>query len=254
MRRFARAILPWKLYRLLARLYAYALASCEGPRFLCRLAFGRGVITHRFRSLAHPFSFQVDAETRNVVLGNLIKKEVLKGPLPADACFIVDAGGYIGDSAVLFLNRYPQARCLVLEPGKAYDWAVRNLAAYGDRAILRQAALLGCAGKFKVMEADTGTQVIPDEAGTVEVMTMEQVLKHSPHGRIDILKIDIEGAEVGLFHGKCGWLDAVDCVTIELHGDVAKAEIPKVLFAAGFALSRHGSLTVGVRKPNPKMP
>lgn len=80
MKKFVRAILPFKLYRLLARLYAYALAWREGPRFVSRLAWGSGEMTHRFRTLVHPFSFQIDEENRKVVLGNLIKKRSWKGP------------------------------------------------------------------------------------------------------------------------------------------------------------------------------
>lgn len=248
MKDFFRAILPLKLYRLLARLYAYALAWREGPRFIVKLAFGAGEMTHRFCSLIHPFSFQIDEENRKVVLGNLIKKEAMEGPLPLEARFIVDAGGYIGDSAALFLSRYPQAQCLVLEPGMAHTWAARNLAAYGSRAILRKAALMRSAGAFRVMEADTGTQIVPDAAGTVDILTMPEILSMSPRGRIDILKIDIEGAEVDLFKGTGDWLNSVDCISIELHGDEAKREIPATLIAAGFELSRHGSLTVAVRK------
>jgi FkbM family methyltransferase len=205
-------------------------------------------MTHRFRTLIHPFSFQIDEENRKVVLGNLIKKEVMEGPLPKDARFIVDAGGYIGDSAAIFLSRYPQAQCLILEPGVAHAWAARNLVAYGSRAILHKAALMRSAGAFRVMEADTGTQVVPDAAGTVDILTMPEILSRSPHGRIDILKVDIEGAEVDLFKGPCDWLSSVDCLSIELHGEEAKREIPLTLLAAGFELSQHGSLTVAIRK------
>jgi FkbM family methyltransferase len=248
MKKVIRSILPLRLYQLLARLYAYALAWREGPRFIYRLAWSSGEMTHRFRTLVHPFSFQIGEENRKVVLGNLIKKEVIKGPLPKDALFIVDAGGYIGDSAVLFLSRYPHAQCLVLEPGMAHAWAARNLAAYGPRAILLKSALMRSVGAFRIMEADTGTQVVADIAGTVEVVTIPELLSRSPHGRIDIFKIDIEGAEVDLFKGGCDWLSSVDCLSIELHGDEAKREIPLTLLAAGFELSRHGSLTVAVRK------
>jgi FkbM family methyltransferase len=248
MKKVVRAILPLRLYQLLARLYAYVLAWREGPRFISRLAWGSGEMTHRFRTLVHPFSFQIDEENRKVVLGNLIKNEVMEGPLPKDARFIVDAGGYIGDSAAMFLSRYPQSQCLVLEPGMAHAWAERNLAPYGPRAILRKAALMGAAGSFRMLEADTGTQVIPAPDGSVEVMTIPDILALSPAGRIDILKIDIEGAEVELFRGPCDWLRAVACVSIELHGQAAKAEIPQTLIAAGFKLSQHGSLTVAVRQ------
>jgi FkbM family methyltransferase len=248
MKKVVRAILPLRLYQLLARLYAYVLAWREGPRFISRLAWGSGEMTHRFRTLVHPFSFQIDEENRKVVLGNLIKKEVMEGPLPKDARFIVDAGGYIGDSAAMFLSRYPQSQCLVLEPGMAHAWAARNLAAYGPRAILLKAALMRSAGAFRIMEADTGTQVVADIAGRVEVVTIPELLSRSPHGRIDILKVDIEGAEVDLFKEAGNWLNSVDCISVELHGDEAKREIPATLIAAGFELSRHGSLTVAVRK------
>jgi hypothetical protein len=61
------------------------------------------------------------------------------------------------------------------------------------------------------------------------------------------LKLDIEGAEVALFQSAAEWLPFVDCITIELHGEKAKAEIPAQLQASGFSISYHGSLTVAVR-------
>jgi hypothetical protein len=107
---------------------------------------------------------------------------------------------------------------------------------------------MGAAGSFRMLEADTGTQVIPASVGSVEVMTIPDMLALSPTGRIDVLKIDIEGAELELFRGPCDWLRAVGCVSIELHGEAAKVEIPRTLIAAGFKLSQHGSLTVAVQQ------
>ena len=247
MKNIIRKILPLGLYRRLARLYYYAMALREGPGFVLKLAFSRGVMTHHFRNLIHPFSFLVDEENRKVVLGNFIMHQLLAGPLPDEAQFIVDAGGYIGDSGALFLSRYPQAQCLVLEPGQAHAWAERNLSTYGPRALLRKAALMGAPGSFSMHEADTGSQVVAASDGTLDVMTIPEILALSSSGRIDLLKIDIEGAEVELFRGPCDWLHSVGCISIELHGEVAKAEIPKTLVAAGFRLSHHGSLTVAVR-------
>jgi len=254
MKRFVRAILPMWLYRRLARLYAYLLAWREGPAFLWATAFGSGELTHRFRALREPFTFRLTAEDKNVVFGNLIRGEVLEGPLPPDACFIVDAGGYIGDSAALFLSRYPQARCVVLEPGMAHRLAALNLGRYGERAVLHQAALMRTPGFCRVLEAETGSEAIADVSGPIKAVTLPEILAASPHGRIDILKVDIEGAELDLFRDAESWLPAVGCVTIELHGDEAKSEIPAKLRAAGFALSQHGSLTVAVRPSAPAKP
>lgn len=248
MKKFVRDILPMWAYRRLGRLYSYFLALREGSRFVLRLAFGKGEMCHRFRTVAHPFVFPINEENRKVVLGNFIRQEVLAGPLPAEAGFIVDAGGYIGDSAALFLSRYPLAQCVVLEPGLAHAWAEKNLKPYGARAMLRKAALMSGPGSFQVLEAETGSRLVQAEAGDVEIMTMNDLLKLSPSGMIDLLKIDIEGAELDLFKGPCDWLRSVGCVTIELHGQAAMKEIPEMLLKHGFKLSVHGSLTVAVRK------
>lgn len=247
MKSFIRSLLPFVIYRRLARFYAYILTVREGIGLIWVLVFGKGVAVHHFKSLLHPFAFRLTDEDKHVVFGNLIKREMLAGPLPADARFIVDAGGYIGDSAALFLSRYPKATCLVLEPGLAYDLASRNLEPYGPRAILRRAALMGSDGNFRVIEAETGSRVIPDPAGTVAAITMAEAIKLSPHGIIDILKVDIEGAEVDLFTAPCPWLASVRCVTIELHGEDAKRQVLDVLMAYGFDISFHGGLTVAVR-------
>jgi FkbM family methyltransferase len=239
--------MPIWLYRRLARLYAYLLAWREGPKFLWAMAFGVGEHTHRFRALRQPFTFRLTSEDKNVVFGNIIKGEVLMGPLPSEARFIVDAGGYIGDSAVLFLSRYPNARCVALEPGMAHALAAINLGRYGERAVLYQAALMSSPGFCRVQEADTGSEAHADVNGTIKAITVTEILASSPHGRIDILKVDIEGAEVALFQSAAEWLPFVDCITIELHGERAKTEIPSQLQAAGFSISHHGSLTVAVR-------
>ncbi len=247
MKQLARSLLPMWLYRRLARLYAYLLAWREGPAFLWVMAFGSGEYTHQFRVLRMPFTFRLTSEDKLVVFGNIIKGEALEGPLPPDARFIVDAGGYIGDSAALFLSRYPNARCVVIEPGSAYARAALNLARYGERAVLHQAALMSSPGFCRIQEADTGSEAHADANGTIKAITLPEILAASPHGRIDILKIDIEGAEVALFQSAAEWLSFVDCITIELHGERAKAEIPAQLQAAGFSISHHGSLTVAVR-------
>lgn len=253
MKALIRSIVPMWAYRRLGRLYSYLLAWREGPACILRMALGQGEMTHRFHGLLHPFTFRRTSEDINVVLGNIIRREALAGPLPSQADHIVDAGGYIGDTAALFLSRYPSARCWVLEPGSAHSLAERNLASYGDRAILMKAALMENPGSCVVSEADTGSHVVSASEGDVVALTMHDVLSRIPGGRVDILKVDIEGAELRLFADAHAWLPFVDCITIELHGDRAKREIPGQLTKAGFQLSSHGSLTIAVRrKPRPR--
>ena len=52
-------------------------------------------------------------------------------------------------------------------------------------------------------------------APTVPTVTMPALLER--HGAIDILKLDIEGAEGELFRGDTGWLAHTRMVVLELH-------------------------------------
>jgi hypothetical protein len=63
-------------------------------------------------------------------------------------------------------------------------------------------------------------QVSPSGDGPeVAGVTMGQLLEEAQFPRIDILKADIEGAEVQLFGGNLGWLEKVGAIAIEFHHD-----------------------------------
>jgi FkbM family methyltransferase len=133
---------------------------------------------------------------------------------------------------------------LVFEPSGHAGLAERNLAPYGKRATLRRAMLARDQGAFDIIEAGTGSKVVlaGDGAKTLEVWTMADVLRQSPTGTIDILKLDIEGAEYEMLRPPAPWLASVRSIVIELHGDDAHRDIPGWLHAAGFTTERHRSL------------
>jgi hypothetical protein len=58
-----------------------------------------------------------------------------------------------------------------------------------------------------------------DTASGCEGISMPQLLRLANTETIDILKVDIEGAELELFsHHPEEWLPAVRCLTVETHG------------------------------------
>ena len=71
---------------------------------------------------------------------------------------------------------------------------------------------------------------------------MDEVLRQSPTERIDILKLDIEGAEYDILRPPTPWLASVQCIVIELHGEAAHRDIPGWLREAGFTIERHRSM------------
>lgn len=58
-----------------------------------------------------------------------------------------------------------------------------------------------------------------------QLLTMDQILAKYGLSKIDVLKMDIEGAECELFADPCEWLARVDNVTMETHPEVASPRI-----------------------------
>jgi FkbM family methyltransferase len=244
MTRFLKAILPFSLFKRLSMAYSVFLTALDSPSAAKAMLWGEGERTHRFHRILHPFTYRLTLANRDVVMQNIVRGECVGGRLPASASFIVDGGGYIGDSAAVFLSLYPESTCLVFEPSSNAELALRNLSNYGSRAIVKKAMLGREQGEFDIFEIGTGSRVVAvsDGVGQLKVATMDAVLLESPTGKIDILKLDIEGAEYEILRPPTPWLASVKCLVIELHGDAAHRDIPGWLRDAGFTIERHRSL------------
>ncbi len=236
--------MPFWAYRLIARLYSLTLSLSEGPRLTYFMLFGEGEVTWRFRRLLHPFTFRLIRPDRGVVLQNIIRGECVGGQMPSNAEFIVDGGGYIGDSAAVFLSLYPSARCFVFEPSSNFIMAQRNLNAYGERAVLINAFLGRTKGELAINEADVGSHGQQATSGdkAIPVCSMDEVLRLSPNGRINILKLDVEGAEVEILRPPTPWIASVDFIIVELHDEAGYRDIPRWLCDAGFKVKQQRGL------------
>ncbi|MEN9815969.1 MAG: hypothetical protein RLZZ412_1951 [Verrucomicrobiota bacterium] len=238
------SLMPAAVLRALSKAYSLGLTFIDSPAAAKSMICADGLRRHRFRRLLHPFSFRPTVADRDVVMQNIVRGECVGGIVPRSAGFIVDAGGYIGDTAAVFLSRYPSATCLVYEPSSNSELAAINLKPYGSRAVVKQAMVSREHGRYQIVEVGTGSKVFSTDGdeGALQVSTMDEVLRQSPTGRIDILKLDIEGAEHDILRPPTPWLASVQCVVIELHGEAAHRDIPGWLRDAGFAIERHRSM------------
>ncbi len=151
--------------------------------------------------------------------------------LPASAHTIVDLGANIGLATVFFGLRYPTARILSVEPDPAnFAAMVDNTAALGERVRAVCGAVWTKDGTIGLHTHDeTGallgewaTQVSDKSdrrtAGTVPCYGMSTLLDGAGFATIDILKIDIEGAELELFaDGHEAWLPRIMFIIVETH-------------------------------------
>lgn len=175
--------------------------------------------------LQHPFYVRPGTTDASGIVQNIVREE-WGAFLPSEpVSFIVDAGANCGDTTAWYLSKFPQATVVALEPDPDnYTMLCKNCEPYGARAVLLNAALWSKEAKLKVRSAATAVAISVDEAegdimGTCEGISMPQLLHFAGAKFIDIMKVDIEGAELELFsHNPEEWLPLVRCLTVETHG------------------------------------
>lgn len=150
--------------------------------------------------------------------------------LPEKASTIVDLGANIGLAAVNFGLRYPEARILSVEPEpKNFALLLTNTARLGARVRCENAAVWNENGWVNLdTEDDSGTplgswgvQVSATQnkpSAETRSYRLETLLAIADFPVVDILKVDIEGAELQLFASSPElWLDRVEMVIVETH-------------------------------------
>jgi FkbM family methyltransferase len=144
-------------------------------------------------------------------------------PFETNPRLIVDAGANIGLATLYFASKFPGTKIIAIEPERSnYDLLVRNCSGMTNltpwhAALWNEDTPLQIANPGAEKWAFT---VVPGRLnGTgIKAVTIPQILAQSGHDTIDILKLDVEGAERELFRDGCEeWLRRVKMIIIELH-------------------------------------
>lgn len=174
--------------------------------------------------------------------------------LPQRPRFIVDAGANVGSATLWFRERFPDARIVALEPNpSAFERLRRNL---GDEPNVRlvNAALADRDGRASfALAASTSLQGrLQDLRGAgaieVDVLTLATVRgRYTAEAPIDLLKLNIEGAEWPVLAGS---LTGLGTVVLEIHEPVPgdggpDAALRDVAKREGFELRQGYSQALG---------
>jgi FkbM family methyltransferase len=148
-------------------------------------------------------------------------------PLGEVPAVIFDCGAHVGFTSIWFATRYPEARIIAIEPESSnYELLDQNVTPFPNVTPV-QAALWSHSGVVAIDDLGSGTWGFqPTEVnhgattvGTVESLTVRDVMDRFSLDYIDLLKIDIEGAEKEVFSdpGSMKWIDSVGAIEVELH-------------------------------------
>ena len=179
---------------------------------------------------------------------------------PLNPKLIVDCGANVGYSSIFFLGKYPAAHVVAIEPEPGnFTQLKRNLAPFGRRVTAIQSGIWSHPTGLTIRRGQFGdgrdwaTQVVETPSGQapdIQAVDMAGVLAASGFPRIDILKVDIEGAESALF-GRFTeqWLNKVDNLVIELHGAECEKIFCEAVRGKSYVRSRHEESTIleGIR-------
>ena len=169
--------------------------------------------------------------------------------------WIIDCGANVGYSSAYFLSRFPKARVIAIEPDAGnYQMLVQNTAFFGERITPINAGVWSHEARLRVRQAEVGAgkewaffveEAAPGEPCDVEAVNLDSVLAQAGAAKIDLLKVDIEGAEKVVFaDGAAAWLKTVAAVVIELHGPECERIVTEALAPRAKERFQHGELTI----------
>ena len=158
-----------------------------------------------------------------------LAREYELSALAAPIRVILDLGANIGLSSVFFAQQYPEARVVAVEPEAGNFRLLRRNAGDWPGIIPVQAAVWPEDTTLHLQTRDADGNKMGDwgfrtvvapvaEEAKVEALSIPTLMRRHGIELIDILKVDIEGAEFELFgRGTEAWLPFTRCVIIKTH-------------------------------------
>jgi FkbM family methyltransferase len=137
---------------------------------------------------------------------------------------IIDGGANIGLASVYYSIVYPQAKIIAVEPEESnYQLLKENVKEFPNVSIVKA----GIWNDNKYVQIsnprDHKFAFMLEESHNsqdIKAITIDELIKQHNLNYIDILKLDIEGAEKEVFSNYPSWIGKVGMIVIELHDKI----------------------------------
>ena len=167
------------------------------------------------------------------ILGEILHEKQYQTDHPlAPGATIFDLGGNVGASMIWFLGQYPNADYHVFEPARDNFYFLERNATRCRHVRLNKVAIGSEAGQMTLYHGPFGgmhSLVKPEDwqtAGSesVPVVTLADYMQSSGIDYIDLLKIDIEGAEFEALRGLGSRIADVAMIVGEVHDELVDVD------------------------------
>ena len=180
-----------------------------------------------------------DSDRRNIDYDvNCTPEKFFRRLIPQDTPLIVDVGAHTGESVMFFKSIFPGARIYSVEPDpesfamllqncpdvtRAFNLAVHSQSGKATFFQYKDNSHLNSLYPLNRASVDSLGYVKRAQENQVEVrvLTLDDLVFELDIGskRINLLKIDVQGAEVDVLSGAKSMLKIVDNITLELGFD-----------------------------------
>jgi FkbM family methyltransferase len=174
----------------------------------------------------------VDSASFIFMYDEIFKKQIYAFSCNEPKPYIIDCGANIGLSIIYFKSLFPEANIVAFEPDpKVYQVLQKNVERLSD-VVLRERALWGEETKMEFFSEGADGGSLSESSATIgklEILT--ERLSTYITGKVDFLKIDIEGAELTVLAECESKLHLVQNMFIEYHSFVESRQELAALLA-----------------------
>ena len=217
-------------------LYTSKLGFLDGLKFYRHVKSDKKAIL-KFSFLQHPVHFRGNYSDKMMFEQIFVKHEYAV-PVNFNPATIIDLGANVGYASVYFANRFPNAKIFSVEPEEQnYQMAKKNTQAYKNITLVKGAVWYK-SEQINVVDNGLGEAGFMIESGEgknmVQAYTIQEIMALIGTSSIDILKIDIEGAEKEIFEtGSDAWIPNTKILIVETHDRYRKGSSKAIFNAMG---------------------
>ena len=225
--------------------YFFKLKFYLGTQTALRVFWDKCIIKRRIKVpfINYPFKIRYNDFADDQIFNEVILKRSYQGLSQKHTVNrILDLGSNIGLSAISFLSEYPNAEIAVMEPDQDnYKMLQENTKSYNEskkRVHYFNAAVYNRETELFIDNPNVGSHGFRmaetrgrDDKASVQAVTINNLLTQLGWDQVDIIKVDIEGAEKELFSSNTEWIGRARYLIVETH-DRFKPDCTKTVFKA----------------------
>ena len=192
------------------------------------------------------FYYRADCADENTIQATFSEDEYgFASKCPIDDEFLIDLGGYVGSTAILWAKLYPKSKVIVVEPlpenidmikknvlrnnlvGQVivYQNAISNVNGATVKTFYRDDSEVGITHRFVGSGYPQYHETVSQNFSLAETINLDKIFACEQIQACRVLKMDIEGAEYDTLKG-CSYLNLsrIETIVGEYHNITPKTE------------------------------